>query len=173
MKDSEKEPSPIEQAAKDLFDFAVDRTDIKQMMATLHEQADINRNTVEYELPLLKIITVGWSISYFINHAPFRNQVTEIFWNAVREFAAGLSETTGLMTGQDIDYFQIIKDRLNMYVEAMNQQPDATEPAVVIGPEFANACGNREDTFTVMTGARMFITTAGSVKSYLEEVKLR
>ncbi len=163
----------MEQAARDLFDFAVDRTDIKQMMAILHEQADIDRTKVEYELPLLKIITVGWSISYFIHHAPYKKAVGETYWNAVREFAAGLSETTGLMIGKDIDYFQLIKDRLDMYVNAMNQQPDASEPAVVIGPEFADACGNREDAFTVMIGARMFITTAGSVKSFLEEVKLR
>ncbi|MEZ4568192.1 MAG: hypothetical protein R2860_14955 [Desulfobacterales bacterium] len=60
----------------------------------------------------------------------------------MREFAAGLSETTGLMIGKDIDYFQLIKDRLDMYVNAMNQQPDASEPAMVISPEFADACGN-------------------------------
>jgi hypothetical protein len=163
----------MEQAARNLFDFAVDRTDIKQKMASLHQQADIDRNRVEYELPLLKIITVGWSISYFINHPPYKNIMAETYWNAVREFAAGLSETAGLMTGKDIDYFQVIKDRLDMYVNAMNHQPDAPEPAVVIGPEFAGACGNREDAFTVMTGARIFIATAGSVKSYLEEIKLR
>lgn len=173
MEPIETQKSPIEQAAYDLFNFAIDRTDIKEMMGGLHEQADVNRNTVEYELPLLKIITVGWSISYFINHGPYKKDVSEIFWNAVREFALGISDTTGLMTGTDIDYFQVIKDRLNLYVDAMNENTEAAEPAVVIGPEFAGACGNREDVFTVMTGARMFIATAGSVKSYLEEVKLR
>ena len=173
METAGTEKSPIEQAARDLFNFAIDRTDIKEILGGLHDQADINRNTVEYELPLLKIITVGWSISYFINHEPYKDDVSEIFWNAVREFAIGISDTTGLMTGTDIDYFQLIKDRLNLYVDAMNENTDAPEPAVVIGPEFAGACGNREDVFTVMTGARMFIATAGSVKSYLEEVKLR
>jgi hypothetical protein len=173
MEQMETEKSPLEQAARNLFDFAVDRRDIKQMTASLHPQADIDRNSVEYELPLLKIITVGWSISYFINHPPYKNAVAETYWSAVREFAAGLSETAGLLTGKDIDYFQVIKNRLDIYVNAMNRQPEASEPAVVIGPEFANACGNREDVFTVMTGARMFIATAGSVKSYLEEAKLR
>lgn len=173
METIETEKSPVEQAAHDLFNFAIDRTDIKEIMGGLHEQADVNRNSVEYELPLLKIITVGWSISYFINHGPYKDNVSEIFWNAVQEFALGISDTTGLMTGTDIDYFQVIKDRLNLYVDAMNENTDAPEPAVVIGPEFAGACGNRDDVFTVMTGARMFIATAGSVKSYLEEVKLR
>jgi len=173
MGKTETEKSPLQQAAENLFNFAIDRTDIKEVMLGLHEQADINRNTVGYELPLLKIITVGWSISYFINHAPYKNELSKIFWNSIREFSQGLSETTGLMTGADIDFFQVIKDRLSMYVDAMNKNPDAKEPAVVIGPEFSDACGNREDVFTVMTGSRLFIATAGSVKSYLEEVKLR
>ena len=77
------------------------------------------------------------------------------------------------MAGKTIDYFQVLKDRLNMYVDALNKNTDAREPAVVIGPEFAGACGNREDVFTVMTGSRLFIATAGGVKEYLEQVKLR
>ena len=173
MENTETEKSPIEQAAEDLFNFAIDRTDIKEVMLGLHEEADIKRHTVEYELPLLKIITVGWSISYFISHVPYKNEISEVYWNAVREFAQGLSETTELMAGKNINYFQVIKDRLNMYVNAMNANSKAKEPAVVIGPEFAGVCGNRDDTFTVMTGSRLFIATAGSIKSYLEEVKLR
>ena len=173
MGKTETEKSPLQQAAENLFNFAIDRTDIKGVMRGLHEEADIKRHTVEYELPLLKIITVGWSISYFINHTPYKNELSKIYWNAIQEFSQGLSETTELMAGKNIDYFQIIKDRLNMYVDAMNKNPDAREPAVVIGPEFAATCGNREDVFTVMTGSRLFIATAGSVKSYLEEVKLR
>ncbi len=173
MENNETEKTPVQQAAEDLFNFAIDRTDIKEVMLGLHEQADIKRTTVEYELPLLKIITVGWSISYFISHMPYKNELSEIFWNTIREFGQGLTETTKLMTGADVDYFQVVKDRLNMYVDAMNENPDVKEPAVVIGPEFAGACGNRDDVFTIMTGSRLFIATAGSVKSYLEEVKLR
>jgi hypothetical protein len=173
MENVEQEKSPVEQAAEDLFNFAIDRSDIKELMTGLHKQAEINRNTVEYELPILKIITVGWSISYFINHVPYKNQLSKIYWNAVREFSQGLSETAELMAGKTIDYFQILKDRLNMYVDAMNNNEDARDPAVVIGPEFAGVCGNRDDVFTVMTGSRQFIATAGGVKEYLERVKLR
>jgi hypothetical protein len=173
MKNTETKKTPATQAAEDLFSFAIDRTDIKEVMLGLHEEAEIKRNTVEYELPLLKIITVGWSISYFISHVPYKNELSEIYWTAVREFGQGLTETTKLMTGAGVDYFQVVKDRLNMYVGAMNKNTEAKEPAVVIGPEFAGVCGNRDDVFTVMTGSRLFIATAGSVKSYLEEMKLR
>ena len=77
------------------------------------------------------------------------------------------------MIGQDIDYFQILKDRLDMYVDALRHHPDASEPAKVIGPEFSKACGNKDDIFAFMTGSKMFISTTGKVKQYLEAIKLR
>jgi len=75
--------------------------------------------------------------------------------------------------GNNIDYFKLIKERLDMYITIMTQKPDAPEPAVVIGPEFARTCGNKDDVFTIMTGSRMFIATIGSVKEYLDTIKLR
>ena len=72
------------------------------------------------------------------------------------------------MTGHDIDYFQILKERLDMYVDAMSQKSDAPEPAIVIGPEFARTCGNVDDVFTFMTGSKRFIAAISRVKNYLE-----
>lgn len=167
------EPSPIELAARNLFDFAVDREDIKAVMAGLHPNAQTPRHTLEYELAILKIISVGWSLAYFLGHSPHKTTLAEHFWNAVREFSRTVSDTTGLMTGQNIDYFQILKNRLDVYVTAMNENPDAKEPAAVIGPEFARTCGHKDDVFTIMPGARLFVSTIGGVKAYLEEVKLR
>ncbi len=77
------------------------------------------------------------------------------------------------MIGHDIDYFQVLTKRLDTYVAAMAKKPDAPEPAVAIEPEFARTCGNVDDVFTVMIGSKMFIATIGSVKEYLEAVKLR
>ena len=51
--------SNIEQAGEDLFNFAIDREDIKRFMEHLAEEADIKRATVEYELQILKMISVG------------------------------------------------------------------------------------------------------------------
>lgn len=91
---------------------------------------------------------------------------------AVYKFSQQLSSTTELMIGHDIDYFQTLRDRLDMYVEAMAQKPDAPEPAIVIGPEFARTCGNVDDIFTFMTGSKLFISTIGRVKEYLETIKM-
>ena len=62
MKNGEREKSGIERAGEELFNFAVDREDVKTLMAYLPAQAHIERGKVEYELQLLKII---WSIQCF------------------------------------------------------------------------------------------------------------
>jgi len=58
-------------------------------------------------------------------------------------------------------------------VDAMAQNPEASEPSTVIGPEFARTCGNADDIFTFMTGSKMFLSTTGQVKEYLETIYLR
>lgn len=173
METLEKEKSGIEKAGEDLFNFAVDREDVKTLMVILPEEADIKHSTVEYELQILKIISVGWSLSYYLESSSQKSQLAELYWKAIQEFSQNISATTGLMIGQDIDYFQILKDRLNMYVDALDKKADAPEPAVVIGPEFARTCGNVDDVYTVITGSRMFIAVIRNVKEYLEAIKLR
>jgi len=170
MEKLSEQKSGIEQAAEDLFNFAMDREDVKTLMANLHEAADIKRNSVEYELQILKIISVGWAIPYCLENNRQKDLISACYWQAIRNFSQNLSETFGLMVGQPIDYFEIIKERLGTYVSALHQKPEASEPAAVIGPEFAAACGNRNDVFTVMTGARMFIAAIGSVKQYFSRV---
>lgn len=169
MENSEKKKSEIEKAGEDLFGFAIDREDIKWLITHLPEEADIKRVTVEYELQILKIIGVGWSISYYLENSSQKNQLLEFYWKAVYEFSKSISTTTELMTGHNIDYFQILKDRLNMYVDAMAKKPSAPEPCVAIGPEFARVCGNMDDIFTFMTGSKMFTTTIGRVNEYIAQ----
>lgn len=169
-KSVERNKSVTERAGEDLFDFAIDREDIKTLVAHLPKEAKCKPETVEYELQLLKIISTGWSISFFLENIPELKQLTEIFWKSVHEFSETLSETTQMMTGKDINYYQVLKDRLDMYVAALSEKPDTTEPAAVIGPEFARVCGNGDDIFTIMAGSRMFIITISSVKQYLESI---
>ena len=171
-KHTEENRSVIELAGEDLFNFAVNREDIKIIIEHLPKETECKPEAVEYELQLLKIISAGWSISFFLENNPHRDQLAEIFWKSVHEFSEKLSETTQLMTGQDINYFQILKVRLDLYVEALAEKPQATEPAAVIGPVFAKECGNADDIFSIMTGSRMFIITVASVKEYLESIKL-
>ena len=173
METQGKKTSKIEQAAEDLFNYAIDREDIKWLMAHLSEEEDVKRTTVEYELPILKIISVGWSLSYYLPGSPQKEALSNLYWTAINDFSKDLSTTTEMMTGQKIDYFEILKERLNTYVKALEEQPDARDPAAVIGPEFAKTCGNADDIFTFMTGSKMFMSVIARVKEYLEAVKLR
>jgi len=173
MENTEENKSEIEKIRDDLFNFAIDREDIKWLMERLPKEANIKRSTVEYELQILKIISVGWSISYYLENNPHKNPLLELFWMTIYEFSQHLSTTTELMIGQDIDYFQILQERLDMYVDAMAQNPGAPEPSAVIGPEFARVCGNADDIFSFMTGSKMFLSTIGQVKEYLDTIKLR
>ncbi len=172
MKKPEKHKSNVEQAAEDLFNYAIEREDVKWLMENLAEKADIKRTTVEYELPILKIISVGWSLSYYLIDGPQKDRLLNLYWTAINDFSKDLSTTTEMMTGQKIDYFDIVKERLDRYVKALEQQPDAQDPATVIGPEFARTCGNADDIFTFMTGSKMFMAAVGRVKEYLEAIKL-
>jgi len=173
MENSEENKSEIEKVRDDLFNFAINREDIKWLMERLPKEASIKRSTVEYELQILKIISIGWSISYYLENNPHKNPLLELFWMAIYEFSRNLSTTTELMIGQDIDYFQILQERLNMYVNAMAQNPEAPEPSTVIGPEFARNCGNADDIFTFMTGSKMFLSITSQVKEYLEKINLK
>lgn len=168
----ENKKSIAGQAAEDLFNFAINRDDIKTVMAHLPEGLECKPETVEYELQLLKIISTGWAISFFLLNNAQRDNLAELFWKSTYDFSRTLSETTTLMTGKNINYFEILKERLDMYVGSLSDNSDKTEPAAVIGPEFARACGNVDDIFAVMTGSRMFISTISSVKQYLEAMKL-
>jgi hypothetical protein len=173
MGNSKENRSEIEKVRDDLFNFAIDRGDIKWLMERLPKEANIKRSTVEYELQILKIISIGWSISYYLENNPHKNPLLELFWMAIYEFSQNLSTTTELMIGQDIDYFQILQERLDMYVNAMSQNPVAPEPSTVIGPEFARTCGNTDDIFTFMTGSKMFLSITSQVKEYLEKINLK
>ncbi len=167
MENDDQHPSRPESPTEVLFEYAIDREDVKWLMGQLHAEADVNRHTVEYELQILKIISVGWSIAFHLENAAEKQPLLEAFWLQVQGYAQSLSQTTELMIGQDIDYFQTIRERLDVYLAAMSASSEKNDPAAVIGPAFAEKCGNADDLFTRMTGAKMFMSVVSRVKSYL------
>ncbi len=161
----------VAQAEEDLFSYAINREETKWLMDRLHQEAKIDRTAVEYELGAIKIVATGWAISFHMEESPYKDAVLSGFWKKVFEFSNELSKTAGTFTGARIDYFQVLKERLDQYVEAISKSPDArnaNDPAVAIGPEFAAKCGNRDDIFTQMTGISMFMTNVSRVGSYLK-----
>lgn len=173
MPRSDNDITSLEQAGEALFDFAVEREDVKALMAHMPGEAKCKPAAVEYELQILKIVATGWAVSFFLERNPHKAQLAEDFWKRIHAFSGDLSETTGLMIGQDINYFQNIRERLDQYIAALQNKPETSEPAAVIGPEFARLCGDADDVFTIMTGSRMFIITVARVREYLETLELQ
>ncbi len=164
----------VEKLAQNLAGFAIDRTDLKELMAAIPEENTLNMTTVEYELGILKILSVGWGIAFYMaatdkNKAP----LTEAYWETIREISQNISVLTETTTGNRIDYFNILKERLDIYVGQMQSNPTrASEPTAVMGPVFARACKSPDDPMAILTGTKMFTLTLGAVKEYLAAVNI-
>lgn len=172
MNESSLEKVSIEKASEDLFNFAIDRSDIKLILQTLPEDIKINRVSMEYEIQLLKILAVGWSISFFLDESSLKKELSESFWNAVQSFSQNISMLSSSSTGKEIDYFNTLKERLDTYLNALNLISDGPDPLVSIGPTFARICGDEDNTHIILSGSKVFNLSAGGVKNYLESIQI-
>lgn len=174
MGQKRKERLSIDKMARDLSAFAVDRTDLKELLAAVPADAGLNMTTIEYELQLLKILSVGWAVSFLMPQAD-RNKgpLTQTFWENIREISGNISTLTRTTTGKSVDYFEILKDRLNTYLDAMQKNTEPSQnPAVLLGPVFASVCNSVDNPAAILTGTKMFTLTLEAVKEYLNAVKI-
>ncbi len=158
----------LEKISERLVEFAIDREDIKLIVNGLPEDQDINKAVVDYEIQILKIISVGWSISIHMADHPLKEQVAETFWHKLNTFSHTLSETASLTTGQTIDYFQILKDRFDEYLGNLQNSKLKSDPASAVGPTFAELCRHKDNPFVVISGARIFNLSINSIREYLQ-----
>jgi len=171
MATAEKRDVTLKIMCENLAAFAVDREDIKQLLATLPEDDSVKTVTVEYELQLLKIISAGWAINVYMDGKEGKEALAEHFWLIIREFSKSLSETLHLTTGADVDYFETLKKRLNTYLAAM-ENAGSGEPTQAVGPEFARLCDAPDNAFVSLNGARIFHLTVTAVQEYVESVTI-
>jgi len=172
MNESSLEKVSIEKASEDLFDFAIDRSDIKLILQNLPEDIKINRVSLEYEIQLLKILAVGWSISFFLDESSLKKELSESFWNAVQSFSQNISILSSSSAGKEIDYFNTLKERLNVYLNALNLITDGPDPLIAIGPAFAKICGDEDNAQIILSGSKVFNFSVGNVKNYLESIQI-
>lgn len=168
MATQEKEKSTLDVICKNLAEYAVDREEIKNLVETLPKDQNINTVTVEYELQLLKIITIGWSIAVYMQTFKKKQLFEQKFWELIREFSRDISNVTSMMIGHDIDYFDLVKQRFDSYVQSLESAPDTEDPASAIGPAFGEICKATENPFVIISGARLFNYSVRATKEYLE-----
>lgn len=174
MAQEKKQTLTLEDLARNLATFAIDRSDLKQLIGAIPEDTTLNMTTLEYELQILKILSVGWAISFYM---PVSNKnkepLAQHFWENIREVAEKISTLTQTTSGKEVDYFAIIKERLDTYLKVMQNVPEGVDnPAGVMGPAFAVACNHAGDAIAVLTGTKMFTLTLGAVKEYLNAVRI-
>jgi len=173
MNESSLKKISIEKASDDLFDFAIDRSDIKLILQNLPNDIKINRVSMEYEIQLLKILAVGWSIPFFLDKSSLKKVLSESFWNAVQNFSQSISKLSSSSTAGNVDYFNILKERLGTYLNALNSIADGPDPLSAIGPKFAELCGSKNNAHIMLAGSKVFNFSIGGVKSYLESIQIK
>jgi hypothetical protein len=168
MTNTEKTDDPVARIGERLFQFAIDRGDMNTILDALPPVMIEKRAALEYEIQLLRIISVGWAIAFFLADSGLKTPLGQYFWDHIRTFSTTLSASASLTMGSGIDYFEILKRRLNLYVGAMDAAGKIPEPAMAIGPTFAGACGDPEDACAILAGSKMFSLTINAVREYLD-----
>jgi hypothetical protein len=168
-----KTASNIDHAGEQLSRFAIDRGDMKAILDPLPVEVPATRVALEYEIQLLRIIAVGWAIAFFLSDSDLKTPLGQQYWEHIHAFSATLSTSASLTVGSDIDYFDILKQRLDYYVDALDAAGRIPQPAMAIGPAFAGICGARDDARAMLAGSKMFSHTINAVREYLDESVLR
>lgn len=173
MSDSETALPDIARIGEDLFQYAIDRVEMNIILDALPLEAPDQRATLEHEIQLLRIVSVGWAIAYFLVESPWKTPLGSLFWENVRSFSSTLSTSASLTVGTDIDYFDILKQRLDHYVAALDAAGSIPEPATAIGPAFAGVCGDKNDACAILAGSKMFFITLQAVREYLDQAVMQ
>lgn len=168
MTDTERTNRLIARTAEQLFQFAIDRGDMNTILDTLPLVAPEKRAVLEYEIQILRIISVGWAIAFFLADSRLKNPLGQHFWEHIRTFSATLSTSASLAVGSDIDYFDLLKKRLDFYVGVLDGAEEIPEPAMAIGPAFAGCVGDEDDACSILAGSKMFAHTIMAVREHLD-----
>jgi len=165
----ENEVTFEENTAYILFNYSVKREDLKELADSIIDNSTLSEQTILYELQILKIISTGVSINYLIKTPEAKNKISEYYWKYILDFSASVTEATKEYSNVELNYFDVIKEKLDFYLKELNQNKSAAEPASVIGPSFAHQCGDDSDTFAVMAGAKLFKSVIGGLSKFFEK----
>ena len=170
-----KQELSVEKFGENLSTFAINRDDLKELISSIPKGSGVNLTTIEYELQILKIISIGWAISYYMPTSDNNKKaLSQIYWSHIREISKNLSNVTELTSGKQIDYFEILKKRLDKYVGVLQKNPNnPSGTSSVIGSVFAEICNLENNAITILTGIKMFTLTIGAVKEYLDAVEIK
>ena len=175
MGQASKQELFIEKFGENLSTFAINRDDLKELIAAIPKDSELNLSTIEYELQILKIISVGWALAFYMPESDKNKKpLGEIYWSYISEISNNISNLTDLTSGKQIDYFNILKERLDQYVGVLQQSSGKTTgTSSIIGSMFSELCHAKNNAIAILTGTKMFTFTIGAVKEYLDAVEIK
>lgn len=168
----ERKEVESEAAVACLFDYAINRDNLELILDGIPDDESLKRGTVEYEMRILRIVTVGWGISFFMEASEQKTHFAEAYWNRVAVFCGQIATMSATMSGDGIDYFQVIRQRADQYMAVLNHFHDAGDPAIIIGPTIAKICGSEDNPYLIISGKKMFHITLSGVKNYIDSIEL-
>ena len=172
MTDESENRISVAEAANRLLNISVNQNETRADIAALPPAEACSLIAVEYELQLLRIVATGWTISYTVEEERLRKILSEAFWEGIRTYCSAVSAMTGPVLGKDCDYFSMIRQRVDQYVQAMSHFADAGDPSRVIGPTFAAVCGCGQSAVVISLGRRVFTRCLARVQRFLHEVDI-
>lgn len=158
----------VAHTGEQLFQYAIHRDEMNLILDALPLGTPEKRAALEYEIQLLRIISVGWALAYFLAGSGLKTPLGHQFWERVRDFSSALSTSASLTVGSEIDYFDILRQRLDQYIGALDAAGQIQDPAMAIGPAFADICGDRDDACAILAGSKMFSVTINAVREFLD-----
>lgn len=163
----------VQEAADVLCEFSFDKTDIKPLWENYPSIEEKERVAFEYELQLLKIISVGWGLSYITGKSAFKENLADLFWKRIKDTASSLSQIAASTMGKEVDYFQAITERFEFYINVISGASETQTPGSVISQAFAAICKKEDDPYTVIAAKRVFNMSLTGVTAYMESVEIR
>ncbi|MDY0161780.1 hypothetical protein [Desulfobotulus sp.] len=164
MEDKEK----IAALSEALVAYATRSNDILPLVEGLPESSHIPRPAMEYEMRMLKILSVGWGLAFLLSEHPEKTSLSEGFWQKI----ALLSKEIDALckdSGTEIDYFAALRRRLDMYVSALTEAQNPEDPGREVGLCYAKLCGDAKDAYAGVAGKRVFTGVLTSIQAYLQE----
>jgi hypothetical protein len=161
------EHDKAKQLSHRLLNIAVNQRETKADLEGIETEVPVNWVAVEYEVQLMRIVTVGWAISYFSDETSVPDRLAETFWEGVQVYCSAVSAMTEPVLGSGADYFATVRQRLDHYVRVMTHFADAADPVRIVGPTFAKLCGCEGSREVIDLGRRVFSRCLARVQKQL------
>lgn len=151
-----------------LLHYALGSDELFPLIEALPETSSITQNKLEYELRLLKILSVGWGLSYYLDEGENKEATITTFWQEIYLFSKEIDQTSRT-AGIEIVYFSILEERFNAYRARLETGP-AKDVIRLMGLACASFCGDENDSYVYVVGKKVFRDALSNLQEFLSEL---